>query len=58
MLVNSICDRVIVRVVATVWVSLLDASENDDVDRLLVEYMKIWAVHVFIRMKMSYQLFF
>jgi len=58
MLVNSNRDRVIMRVAAAVWVSLLDASENDDVGRLLVEYMRIWEVHVFIRMKMSYLLFF
>jgi hypothetical protein len=58
MLVNSNRDRVIIRVAAAVWVSLLDASENDDVGRLLVEYMRIWEVHVFIRMKMSYLLFF
>ena len=30
MLVNSNRDRVIVQVATTVWVSLLDASENDD----------------------------
>ncbi len=58
MLVNSNRDRVIMRVAAAVWVSLLDASENDDVGRLLVEYMRIWEVRVFIRMKMSYLLFF
>ncbi len=58
MLVNSNRDRVIMRVAAAVWVSLLDASENNDVGRLLVEYMRIWEVHVFIRMKMSYLLFF
>jgi hypothetical protein len=58
MLINSNCDRVIMWVAAAVWVSLLDAGENDDVGRLLVEYMRIWEVHVFIWMKMSYLLFF
>ena len=47
MLVNSNRDRVIVQVATTVWVSLLDASENDDVDRLLVEYMKIWGSRIY-----------
>jgi hypothetical protein len=57
-LVNNKYDRVIMRVTAAVWMSLLDAIEYDDVGRLLVEYMRIWEIHVFIRMKVSYLLFF
>ena len=58
MVVNSNRDGGIMRVAAAVWVSLLGVGENDDVGGLLVEYMRIWEVHVFIRMKMSYLLFF
>lgn len=35
MLANSDHDRVIVRVTATIWVILLDGSENDDVGRFV-----------------------
>lgn len=58
MLVNSNRDRVIMRVAGAAWMSLLGAIEYDDVGRLLVEYMRIWKVRVFIKMKMSYLLFF
>ncbi len=45
-------------VAAAAWMSLLDAIEYDDVGRLLVEYIRIWEGHVFIKMKLSYLIFF
>jgi len=39
-------------------VNLLDLIQNDDEDRLLIERVWIWKIHVFIRMKISYLLFF